>query len=106
MTFHDDKLWQEAFTALLDLLELTDRQDNQLAGKVGKHGMMVLTEVAQAVANRDRKFREIKLRTVGTGNIVALRSLLSVMWAREMLTDDEFARVDGAYESLASKLPR
>jgi hypothetical protein len=106
MTFHDDKLWQEAFTALLDLLEQTDNGDSELAEKVSKEGMKVLTEIAQAVANRDRKFREIKLRTVGAGNIVALRSLLSVMWAREMLDDDEFAKLDGAYEALADKLPR
>lgn len=106
MTFHDDKLWQEAFTALLDLLEITDGDDGDLVDQVRKQGMLTLTEVGQAVANRDRKFRDIKLRTVGTGIIVSLRSLLSVMWAREMLTDDEFAKLDGGYESLANKLPR
>lgn len=106
MTFHDDKLWQEAFTALLDLLETTEGEDSDVVSQVRKHAMMTLTEVGQAVANRDRKFRDIKLRGVGTGIVVALRSLLSVLWAREMLTDDEFAKLDGAYESLASKLPR
>jgi len=106
MTFHDDKLWQEAFTALLDVLELTEGEDSDLSSKVRKHAMKTLTEVGQAVANRDRKFRDIKLRTVGTGDIVSLRSLLSVMWAREMLSDDDFAKIDGAYEALANKLPR
>lgn len=106
MTFHDDKLWQDAFTALLDLLEITEGEDGDLVAKVRKQGMMVLTEVAQAVASRDRKFRDIKLRTVGSANIVAIRSLLSVMWAREMLSDDEFGKLDGAYESLEAKLPR
>lgn len=106
MTFHDDKLWQDAFTALLDLLELTESMDGDLVSKVRKTGMKTLTEVGQAVANRDRKFRDIKLRTVGAGEIVSLRSLLSVMWAREILSDDDFAKLDGAYESLANKLPR
>ncbi len=106
MTFHDDKLWQEAFTALLDVLEMTDGGSADLVDQVRKHAMMTLTEVGQAVANRDRKFRDIKLRGVGTGIIVALRSLLSVMWAREQLTDDQFAKLDGAYEALGNKLPR
>lgn len=106
MTFHDDKLWQDAFTALLDVLEVTDGDSGDLVEQVRKHAMMTLTEVAQGVANRDRKFRDIKLRSVGTGVIVALRSLLSVMWAREMLSDDEFAKLDSAYESLSNKLPR
>lgn len=106
MTFHDDKLWQEAFTALLDLIEITEDMDGDISGQVRKHAMMVLTEIGQGVANRDRKFRDIKLRGVGTGVIVALRSLLSVLWAREMVSDDDFAKLDGAYESLAAKLPR
>lgn len=106
MTFHDDKLWQEAFTSLLDVLEKTDGASSDLVDQVRKHAMMTLTETGQAVANRDRKFRDIKLRSVGTGIIVALRSLLSVMWAREMLSDDDFAKLDGAYEALANKLPR
>jgi len=50
MTFHDDKLWQDAFTALLDLLEITEGEDGDLVARVRKQGMMVLTEVAQAVA--------------------------------------------------------
>ena len=106
MTFHDDKLWQDAFAALLDLLEITEDEDGDLVHKVRKQGMIVLTDVAPAVASRDRKFRVINLRTVGTGNIVSIRSLLSVMWAREMLSDDQFGKLDGAYEALEAKLPR
>ena len=105
MSFHDDKLWQEAYVSLLDLLEITGSLDGDLVSQVRKHAMMVLTEVAQAVANRDRKFRDIKLRSVG--NItVSLRSLLSVLWGQEVLSDDQFAQLDGAYEVLGNKLPR
>ncbi len=96
-SFHDDKLWQEAFTALLDLLEMTDDMTSDLAVEVRKQGMMILTEVARAVATR---------RRVEHGVTAPLRSLLSVMWAREMLSDDQFAKLDGAYEALGNKLPR
>jgi hypothetical protein len=96
-TFHDDKLWQEAFTSLLDLLELTDDMDSDVAHRARKEGMKILTELAHAISIR---------RRVEPGLTAPLRSLLSVMWAREMLSDDEFAKVDGAYEALANKLPR
>lgn len=105
MSFHDDKLWQEAYVSLLDVLEAVDAIDADIAKQVRKHAMMVLTEVAQAVASRDRKLRDLKLRNVGN-IIIALRSLLSVLWGTEALTDDQFGKLDGAYEALANKLPR
>ena len=105
MSFHDDKLWQEAYVALLDVLEATDAIDGDLVEQVRKHAMMVLTEIAQGVSNRDRKMRDIKLHNVGN-IIIATRSLLSVIWGQEALTDDQFAKLDGAYESLSNKLPR
>ncbi|KKU86936.1 MAG: hypothetical protein UY16_C0045G0005 [Candidatus Gottesmanbacteria bacterium GW2011_GWA2_47_9] len=105
MSFHDDKLWQEAYVAAIDTLEATDGQPGDLIDQVRKHAMMVLTEVAQAVGNRDRKLRDIKLH--GVGNIIiALRSLLSLLWAREGFTDETFGKLDAAYEALAGKFPR
>ncbi len=97
MTFHDDKVWQEAFTALLDLLEMTDEIAGDLSSEARSQGMKILTEIARAVATR---------RRAEPGLTAPLRSLLSVMWAREMLSDDDFAKLDGAYEALANKLPR
>lgn len=104
MSFHDDKLWQEAYVSLLDVTEAVD-SDADIAKHVRKHAMMVLTEVAQAVSSHDRKLRDLKLRNVGA-MIIALRSLLSVLWGMEALTDDQFGKLDGAYESLSNKLPR
>ena len=80
--------------------------DGDLVGQARKQAMAALTETATAVASRDRKLREIKLRNVGTGIIVSLRSLLSVLWATEVLTDDVFGKLDTAYEAFANKLPR
>lgn len=112
MSFHDDALWQQAYMAALDVLEATPsvtsgqaELDDDLVGQIRKHAMMVVTEVAQAVAHRDRKFRDIKLRGV-TNIVVALRSLLSLLWAREALDDDTFGKLDASYEALSNKLPR
>ena len=95
-TFHDDKVWQEAFTALLDLLDMTN-EESDVAVRARKEGMKILSEIAKAVATR---------RRVEPGLTAPIRSLLSVLWAREMLTDDQFGKLDGAYEALANKLPR
>lgn len=105
MSFHDDKLWQEAYMSCLDLLDATDGQPGDLMDQVRKHALMVVTEVAQATATRDRKFRDIKLRGV-VNIILALRSLLSLLWAREALADETFGKLDTGYDALAQKLPR
>ena len=112
MSFHDDKLWQEAYVAAIDTLEAThsassgqaDGLDGDLVDQVRKHSMMVLTEVGQAVANRDRKVRDLKLHNVAN-IIIALRSLLSLLWAREGFDDATFGKLDASYEALANKLP-
>lgn len=104
--FHDDKLWQEAYVVTLDALDATGAQiGNDLVDQVRKHAMMALTVVAQAANDRDRKIRDAKLRDAGH-IIVALRSLLSVLWGQEVFSDDVFEKLDSAYEGFSTKLPR
>lgn len=102
-TFHDDKLWQEAYTAVLDLLELSD--DNLVVKRAQKLGLKTLTTIADGVSRRDRRLHDDKLRDA-MGYVAGVRSLLSVAWAQEALDDDTFAKLDGAYEALSNKLPR
>ena len=104
-TFHDDKLWQEAYVACLDLLEATGDGESDVAHQARKHAMMVLTTIADGLSRRDRREHDMKLRDAGN-IVVALRSLLSILWGQEVLTDEQFGKVDGAYESLSNKLPR
>lgn len=103
MTFHDDKRWQEAYTALLDLLELDGT--SIVVAKSQKMGMKTLALIADALTRRDRRQGEEKLRDAG-GKIAGIRSLLSVAWAQEILDDDTFGKLDASYEALANKLPR
>lgn len=102
-SFHDDKRWQEAYTALLDLLELDS--DNEVVAKAQKKGMKVLTTIADALVRRDHRVSEDKLKDAA-GLIAGVRSLLSVAWGKEVLNDDAFGKLDAAYEALANKLPR
>lgn len=103
MTFHDDKLWQEAYTAVLDLCEAATGNDVLLQAKT--LGLRALSTVADGVSRRDRRERDGKLRDA-MGMVAGLRSLLSVAWAQEALTDETFQKLDSAYENLGNKLPR
>ncbi len=97
MSFHDDKLWQEVFTATLDLLDATDGSQSDLAVEVRRMGLALLTETTKAV---------VRKRRPNADHAIAVRSVLSVLWARDVLSDDAFGKLDAAFEVLANKLPR
>lgn len=103
MSFHDDKLWQEAYTAVLDLCDAS--QDKEILKRAKKLGLKALATIADGVSRRDRRVHDEKLRDA-MGLVAGVRSMLSVAWAKEELNDDEFAKLDGAYETLFNKLPR
>ena len=102
-TFHDDTLWQEAYTAVLDLCEAAT--DNDVLRQAKTLGLRALSTVADGVSRRDRRERDSKLRDA-MGMVAGLRSLLSVAWAQEALSDEIFQKLDSAYENLGNKLPR
>lgn len=102
-TFHDDTLWQEAYTAVLDLCEAAT--DNEVLTQAKKLGLKALSTLADGVSRRDRRERDMKLRDA-MGMVAGLRSLLSVAWAQEALDDETFQKLDTAYEALGEKLPR
>jgi hypothetical protein len=102
-TFHDDKLWQEAYTAVLDLCEVAE--GNDVLGQAKVLGLATLTTLADAASRKDRREHDIKLHDA-MGQIAGVRSLLSVAWAQEAVEDEEFQKLDTAYEALANKLPR
>lgn len=102
-TFHDDKLWQEAYTAVLDLCEVT--VDAEVIKQAQTHGLKILSTIADGVSRRDRRDRDSKLRDA-MGLVAGLRSLLSVAWAQQAISDEIFQKLETAYEALGSKLSR
>lgn len=101
--FHEDKLWQEAYTAVLDLCEAA--QGNDVLAQAKTLGLRALSTIADGLSRRDRRERDERLRDA-MGMVAGLRSLLSVAWAQQALEDETFKKLDGAYESLGNKLPR
>ncbi len=103
MSFHDDKLWQMSYTAVLDLCALGG--ENEVIERAQKLGLKTLTIIADGVSRRDRRERDMKLRDAA-GSVAGVRSLLSVAWAQDAMGDETFTKLDGAYESLSNKLPK
>ena len=102
-TFHDDKLWQEAYTAVLDLCEVT--VDVEVIKQAHTHGLKILSTIADGVSRKDRRERDTKLHDA-MGLVAGLRSLLSVAWAQQALNDETFQKLETAYEALGNKLSR
>ena len=103
-TFHDNKLWQDAYVAALDVTDvLSSCGETDLLPHLKNHSLTILTVAADALSRRDRREMDERLRNVN-GLIAALRSLLSVAWAQETLNDEQFSKLDTQYEALAKQI--
>ncbi len=102
-SFHDNKLWQEAYVAALDVAEVVDAAGGELGGQIKTSSLRILTTIADSLTRKDRREAEAKMRDAG-GLVSAVRSLLSVAWAQNQLSDDQFGKLDGAYENLQKSL--
>ncbi len=103
-TFHDDKVWQAAYLGSLDTLEVAAGNTSELFVHIKNHALTILTVTADALSRKDNRAREEKFANV-QGLIWALRSLLSVAWAQEVLTDEQFKSLDETYEQMAADVP-
>ncbi len=102
-TFHDNKMWQEAYVAALDTTEAMDSVGGEIASQVKRVSLGVLTSVADSLTRKDRREAEGKLRDAA-GLVAAVRSLLSVAWAQNQISDEQFGKLDGAYEELSKSI--
>ncbi len=102
-SFHDQKFWQDAYVAALDTAEIMDSVGGDLAVASKHKSLAILTTIADGLTRRDRREAEAKMRDA-VGLVAGVRSLLSVAWAQNQLTDDQFGKLDGAYEALSKTL--
>lgn len=85
--------------AALDVAEAFDGANSEIK----QQSLTILSTIADSLTRADRREAEAKLRDAG-GLIAGIRSLLSVAWAQELLTDEQFGKLDGAYEELSKQL--
>jgi len=114
MSFHEHKLWQDAYVTLMDTHEAFEGQfedDGPACRQAGKEIVeQVLTsatslsaKIADGLSRLDRRFgRQILMDAVGM--VAVVRTHLAVAWGRGILTDETFQKLDGKFDALGIAL--
>jgi len=105
--FHEHKLWQDAYVALMDVHEAFDAHKDGEEKEIVEHTVESATHLAAKIADGlsrlDRRFgRQILMDAIGM--IAVVRTHLAVCWGRGLVDDEAFRSLDGKYDSLAVTL--
>jgi len=104
-SFHEHKLWQEAYVALMDVHENFDgaEENGEIAEKVTESATTLTAKIADGLSRLDRRFgRQILMDAIGM--VAVVRTHLAVAWGRGLVDDETFRALDGKYDSLAVAL--
>jgi len=105
--FHEQKLWQDAYVALMDVHDTFDGQkdgdDEEIVEQVLDSATDVAAKIADALSRLDRRFgKTILLDAIGM--VAVVRTHLAVAWGRGLVDDDTFRTLDGKYDTLTTSL--
>ena len=105
--FHEHKLWQDAYVALMNIHESFDPHKEgdevEIVTQVLDSATNLAGKIADGLSRLDRRFgRQILMDAIGMVAIV--RTHLAVAWGRGLVNDDTFRTLDGKYDSLAVAL--
>lgn len=105
-SFHEHKLWQAAYVALMDLHEAFDRKESDNGDTVEellKSATDVTAKIADGLSRLDKRFgRQILMDAIGM--VAVVRTHLAVAWGEGLVDDDTFRNLDGKYDELAIAL--
>ncbi len=99
VNFHEHKLWQAAYVALMDLQEALPDEDSDLVASSEK----VAATVADGLTRKDSS-KTKELLEAAVGEVAKTRTHLAVAWGRGFLDDATFKKLDESYASLSSSL--
>jgi four helix bundle protein len=107
MSFHENKLWQEAFVVLMDTHEAFegdfDEKEEEIVEQVLTSATNLSAKIADGLSRIDRRMAgQILMDAVGLVAIV--RTHLAVAWGRGLLTDEIFRTLDGKFDGLGIAL--
>lgn len=109
VNFHEHKLWQESYVALMDIHEVLDQEiEGQPHDKDVIEGLLaaaqhVAATIADSLTRQDRRVgRDLMLKAVG--EVAQTRTHLAVAWGRGSMDDETFRAIDEKYASLSSSL--
>jgi len=106
MTFHEHKLWQDAYVVLMDLHEAfegIDASDEEIAEPVIISATNLTAKIADGLSRLDKRYgRQVLMDAIGMVAIV--RTHLAVAWGQGLLDDETFKTLDGKYDILTTAL--
>jgi len=105
--FHEHKLWQDAYVALMDIHEAFDEHkegdEEEIVDQVLDSATNLAAKMADGLSRLDRRFgRQILMDAIGM--VAVVRTHLAVAWGRGLVNDDTFRTLDGKYDALAVAL--
>lgn len=106
--FHEHKLWQESYVALMDLHEALDdgefeSHDEEIVEELLAAAQMVAATIADSLTRQDRRVgRDLMMKAVG--EVAITRTHLAVAWGRGLMDDETFRGLDDQYAKLSESL--
>lgn len=98
--FHEHKLWQAAYVALMDLYDAVDVND---ARDLIASAETVAATIADALTRKDKRVANDLMQSA-IGAVAMTRTHLAVAWGRGLVDDETFKKLDESYASLSSSL--
>lgn len=107
MNFHEDKLWQAAYVALMDLYDAFEgvTEGREVIDQVLASAVGVVAKIADGLSRRDRR-QSAEILSDAAGLVATTRSHLAVAWGKKILDDDSFQTLDKKYAELTLLLQR
>ncbi|MDP1722545.1 MAG: four helix bundle protein [Candidatus Gottesmanbacteria bacterium] len=109
INFHEHKLWQESYVALMDIHEMLDSSeegqshDNDVIEGLLSSAQNVAATIADSLTRADRRVgRDLMMQAVG--QVAKTRTHLAVAWGRGSMDDETFRGIDDKYAKLSESL--
>jgi hypothetical protein len=111
-SFHDNKLWQQSYVALMDIHTMIDQldedareEDEEVIQGLQKAAQDVSAKIADGLSRLDKRFgRNLLFDTIGL--VAVVRTQLAIAWGRGLVDDVKFKDIDGKYAELAVSLQK
>ena len=100
MSFHEQKLWQQSYVALMDLHETLEAG---VADDLLESAQTVAATIADSLTRQDRRIARDILQTA-VGQVAKTRTHLAVAWGKGLVDDEKFKSLDNKYADLSDSL--
>lgn len=100
MSFHEHKLWQQSYVALMDLHEALEGGE---ADDLLESAQTVAATIADSLTRQDRRIARDILQTA-VGQVAKTRTHLAVAWGKGLVDDEKFKSLDNKYADLSDSL--